>query len=269
MSDSAPNASLAAATLLWRHWQEGAVLEALPLPCRPRTRADGYAWQSQLQAASGRSLVGWKIAATSVAGQRHIAVDGPLAGRLLDGQVTHDGATVGLAGNRMHVAEPEFCFRMGRTLAPRTEPYGIDEVLDAVQDLHPAIEVPDSRYADFTKAGEAQLLADNACAWRFVLGAPASPGWRGIDLARHRVHARVQRADGSTWQREGVGANVLDDPRAALAWLANELSSLDIPLQQGHLVTTGTCMTPLEILAGDDVEIDFGALGRIGVRFSE
>ena len=52
----------------------------------------------------------------------HIAVDGPLAGRLFDGQVLDDGATVDLEGNRMRVAEPEFCFRMGRTLSPRAQP---------------------------------------------------------------------------------------------------------------------------------------------------
>ena len=35
----------------------------------------------------------------------------------------------------------------------------------------PAIEIPDSRFADFVSAGAAQLIADNACAHLFVLGA--------------------------------------------------------------------------------------------------
>ena len=40
----------------------------------------------------------------------------------------------------------------------------MDEVLAAVATLHPAIEVPDSRFDDFTIVGAPQLIADNACA---------------------------------------------------------------------------------------------------------
>ena len=257
-----------AAEEVWRHWREGTVMDALPPACRPASRAAGYAAQAALPAVAGRTVLGWKIAATSRAGQAHIAVDGPLAGRLLAGQVHADGATLSLAGNRMRVAEPEFVFRLGRTLAPRARPYGVDEVLDAVEALHTGLEVPDSRYADFARAGEAQLLADNACAGQFVLGPAARADWRGLDLAAHRARGRVRRADGSSREREGLGANVLDDPRLALAWLANELSSLGLPLDAGQVVTTGTCMPPLEISPGDAVEADFGVLGRVALRFA-
>ena len=103
------------------------------------------------------SLFGWKIAATSEAGQKHINVAGPLAGRIFAERVVPDGGTASMAGNEMRVGEPEFAFRMGRGLPPRATPYSVDEVLRAVDTLHPAIELPDSRFADFVKAGEAQL----------------------------------------------------------------------------------------------------------------
>jgi 2-keto-4-pentenoate hydratase len=60
---------------------------------------------------------------------------------------------------------------------------------------------------------------------------------------------------------------VLGDPRVALAWLANEVSRHGVALAAGQVVTTGTCMAPLEILPGDKVTADFGALGTVGVRF--
>lgn len=265
MSPSDPP-ELAAARLLWRHWQDGSTLAALPPACRPSGRASGYAAQAMLPLASGRALVGWKIAATSAAGQTHIAVDGPLAGRLLEGQVAEDGATLSLHGNRMRVAEPEFAFRFGRDLAPRQAPYAIDEVLDAVASLHPALELPDSRYADFVRAGEAQLLADNACAGQFVLGAASTADWRALDLSTHAVQGRVERDGITVLQREGSGANVLGDPRAALTWLANELSGLGVVLAAGQVVTTGTCMVPLAIAPGDAVAADFGVLGRVAMR---
>ncbi len=53
----------------------------------------------------------------------------------------------------------------------------------------------------------------------------------------------------------------------ALTWLANELRELGIGLRSGQVVTTGTCMTPLELVAGDRVRADFGALGSVEVRF--
>ena len=61
--------------------------------------------------------------------------------------------------------------------------------------LHPAIEIPDSRYDDFTIVGAAQLIADDACAHYFVLG-DAAPD----DVARRRSGgasgARAGGADG-------------------------------------------------------------------------
>lgn len=251
-----------AADLLWRLWRDGTCIAALPAPLRPATRAEGYAIQAQLGRHSARPIAGWKIAATSEAGQRHIAVDGPLAGRLLAERVHPDGATIPLGANRMRVAEPEFAFCFGRDLSPRAAPYSVAEVLDAAAALHTAIELPDSRFQDFTTVGAAQLIADNACAHEFVLGAATDAPWREIDLARHRVVGRVAGQP----PREGGGASVLGDPRVALAWLVNELSGLGLTVAAGQVVTTGTCMTPLPIAAGDTITADFGALGSVGVR---
>ena len=252
-----------AADLLWRHWQDGARLPALPGALRPATRAEGYAIQAVLEERGAARLYGWKIAATSSHGQAHIGVDGPLAGRLLAERVYDDGATLPFGANHMRVAEPEFAFRMARDLAPRETPHDVADVLDAVASLHPAIEVPDSRYDDFATVGAAQLIADNACARDFVLGPAAPEQWRAVDLASHRVVGAVA----GKVTREGSGAQVLGDPRVALTWLANELSKLGITLAAGQVVTTGTCLTPLPVAPGDHVTADFGDLGSVALRF--
>jgi len=257
----------AAARLLWNHWQAGTKIDALPAALQPADRLEGHAVQGLLPEVGGRQVVGWKIAATSTVGQAHIGVGGPLAGRLLSGQVDADGATQSLRGNGMRVAEPEFAFCFGVDLPPRHAAYTADEVLAAVATLHPALEVPDSRFADFVHAGEAQLLADNACAHRFVLGATAPDGWRALDLRTHRVSARVDAHGVCRLTREGDGSAVLGDPRRALTWLVNELSSLGIGVAAGQFVTTGTCMVPLEIGPGDRVVADHGVLGGVSVQF--
>lgn len=253
-----------ASELLIRHWRGGTTLEALPLPLRPKSRAEGYLIQSHLESLSTKPLFGWKIAATSLAGQKHIAVDGPLAGRLRMEMVYPDGATLTLGANRMRVAEAEFAFRMSRDLPPRDEAYSQKEVLDAVAGLHLAIEVPDSRYTDFTLVGAPQLIADNACGHQFVLGPEAPALWRSLDLAAHRVTGRV----GTRLEREGIGANVLGDPRIALVWLANELSQHGATLAKNQIVTTGTCVVPMEIAPGDKVFVDYGPLGQVTMQFA-
>ncbi len=252
----------AASRLLVQHWRDGTKLDALERNLRPQSRADGYAIQAALETQSLGKLFGWKIAATSEAGQKHINVAGPLAGRIMSDTLIADGGTASMKGNEMRVGEPEFAFRMGRDLPPRGTPYSVDDVLAAVDTLHPAIEIPDSRFADFVGAGEAQLIADNACAHQFVLGTPTTANWRAMDLVEERPQITLR---GKNYT--GHGRNVLGDPRAALAWLANELRGLGLALRAGEVVTTGTCHPPLPIQASDYFAADFGVLGKVSVGF--
>src|SRR4249919_1508935 len=115
-----------ASRTLHGHWRAGTKLDGLDPTLRPRDRIEGYAIQAEIARSPMAKLLGWKIAATSEAGQKHINVAGSMA------------------GNEMRVAEPEFAFRMRTDLPPRPSAYTIDEVLAAVDTLHPAIEIPDS-----------------------------------------------------------------------------------------------------------------------------
>lgn len=255
--------ALAAARMLASHWLSGRHLDALPADCRPTTQAEGRAVQALWAGVTGDRIAGWKIAATSEAGQRHIAVGGPLAGPVFARRVQGDGAVLDLMHNGMRVAECEIVFSMGRTLAPRPEPYARAEVLAAVQSLHPGIEAPDSRFAAFEGAGEAQLIADCACCNDMLVGAPVAPDARVDDLPSLAVQARV--SDGR--RAEGVGRNVLGDPVAALVWLVNELACTGRTLHAGQFVTTGACVPPIPVLPGQQVDADFGWVGRITARF--
>ncbi len=258
MTQPRPNA----AAILWHNWQQRRRIDQLPRECRPADRAAGYAAQREIVNCSGQQVAGWKIAATSAAGQKHIGVDGPLAGPLLPSRVLADGAMVPLEGNIMMVGEAEFAFTFGRALPKRTNPYTQDEVLDAVESLHPAIEVPDSRYNDFARVGAPQLIADAACADWFVLGRAASVDWRSRDLIAHRA---VVFLNGEK-VAEGSGANVLGDPRIALTWLVNELRTYGDGVAAGQFVTTGTCVVPVPIRQGDTLRADFGDFGTVGVK---
>jgi 2-keto-4-pentenoate hydratase len=258
-----PAKAAQAAEILWSAWRDGRRLAALPEDCRPRSVDEGYAVQDAMAANHGGEVIGWKIAATSVAGQRHIGVTEPLAGRLFARFRHGDGARLPAGGLHMLVAEAEFCFRMARDLPPRAAAYGTDEVMAAVGALHLAIEIPDSRYEDYATIGAPQLAADDSCACFFVLG-PEAEGWHGVDLAAHPV---VALRNGTVAER-GSGANVLGDPRVALTWLANDRARRGDGLRSGHVVTTGTCVKPVAIAPGEEFVADFGLLGRVHVTFS-
>ena len=252
----------AAAALLHDAWTKRTKLAPLPEAARPRTRPEGYAVQAALARRFGANY-GWKIAGTNEAGRRHINISAPIAGPMPAECVLAPDEPAPLAGTVLRVAEPEFAFRMARDLPPRAAPYTAREAADAAASLHPAIEIPDTRFADVVSAGAAQLIADLACGYQFLLGPAAPPSWRGLDLAAHCVSAAIGDAPPVT----GEGRNVLGDPRTALAWLVNELSSLGLTLRAGEVVTTGVATVPLAVAPGDVLRADFGELGRVELAF--
>lgn len=253
-----------AAAILHDLWLQKNRFVGLPEALKPVDRAEGYAIQAAFSRLNKQAVFGWKIAATSVDGQRHIGVDGPLAGRLFADRILPDGALVSLERNLMQVAEIEFAFRFARSLAPRAEEYTVDEVLAAVGTVHPSIEIPDSRYADFVTAGAPQLIADLACANLFVLG-PAAEQWANFDF----IDAEIPVMQNGAPVNSGYGRNVLGDPRVALTWLVNELSRHGMVCEAGQAVTTGTCRIPVAVKPGDDISADFGVLGRVHCRFGQ
>jgi len=180
---------------------------------------------------------------------------------LLAERAIPDAGFCTLGTNLMKVAEAEFAFRMGDDLPPRRDPYTQAEVLARVAALHPSIELPDSRYEHFERVGALQLIADNACAHYFVLGAAAPDSWRTLDLSQYKVRGLRNGAVAET----GQGANVLGDPRFALTWVANELSRFGYGLKKDQVVMTGTCVKPMAIAVGDRIQADFGELGTVSV----
>jgi len=161
----------------------------------------------------------------------------------------------------MKVAEVEFAFRFAHALPSRSSDYSFDEVMDAVQSLHSSIEIPDSRYNDFTAVGAPSLIADTACASWLMIGEAFDDSWRKLDLSEHEVHAL--KADKII--ASGTGKAALGDPCIALHWLVNEVAHYAEGLKAGDVITTGTCVVPVPIAGGDHMIADYGILGRMGI----
>lgn len=250
-----------AAALLNQNWTAGHKLDSLPPDLRPQSREEGYRIADALAQLRGERVLGWKIAATSKAGQAHINVDGPLAGRLYQSRVLNPGSRISLKSNLMRVAEVEFAFRFAYDLPCTSREYAVSEVMASVGSLHLSIEVPDSRYQDFTKVGAASLIADTACADWLIVGPAIENNWRDLDLAGFAVTA----IKNEKVVANGIGSAALGDPRIALTWLVNELCRYADGIKLGTVVTTGTCVVPVAIEPGDHFVADYGVLGRIDV----
>jgi 2-keto-4-pentenoate hydratase len=238
---------------IWAAWCSGERLAARPAL---DGIAAGMAAQDALRAHAGASY-GWKIAATTAAGQAHVEVDGPLPGPLFTRFRREPGDVLAWDHLHMRVVEAEFAYRLGADV----EPGG--DVLAAVAAVHLAVEVPDSRYERFAGAGAAALLADAACAGRFVLG-PEVPGGRELDLSTAATHLWINGERAAS----GSGGTVMGDPRTALAWLAAELPRHGHRLRAGDVVTTGTTTAPPTVGPGDEVRAVFEGLGEVAVAFA-
>ncbi len=250
--------------LLWEAWQEGTQIAALPGDCRPQTLDDAYAVQAGLAASAGLRLAGYKIGATNAQVQARFGVDAPFSGRLFREYVDESPLRVPAGAVNFHAIEAEFDFVMGHALPPRAAPYTRDEVRAAVRSVHPAIEVPDSRYADWLSMRAEDLIADNAIGCLLCVG-PAAEGGLDHDLAGQQVIVRI---DGEVVS-EGAGSNVLGDPWNVMVWLANQLSARGDTLEAGHVVTTGSAADVVQCRPGDTVTAEFGPIGTAEVHFEK
>ena len=249
-----------AARILWQLWSEGETIDHLPRHCRPQTLDEGWAVQRMLDQYAG-THAGWKIAATSAAGQQHIGAGAPLAGRLYDHCVLPSGARLDADALTMRSVEAEFAFRVGQDIKWTGETPTPEHLLGAITNVIPALEVPDSRFNDFRSVGLPSLLADAMCAAHAVLGQSQIPNQ--LLLADQPVTIRRNGREVSS----GSGALVLGHPLVALGWLVAELGARGEMLREGDLVLTGAATTPFAIAAGDEVTADFAALGTVRASF--
>jgi len=250
-----------AASILYSCWTDGKRLAALPDHLRPRSLDEAYAIQAQLENVSDAPLCGWKVAATSPAGQAHLGLRAPIYGRLFLNRIIPSGRTCQLGPSIMRCAEMEFAFRFGKAFFPGSGGISLEDLMACVDQLCPAIEIPDSRFDDFEHVGSEQLVADNACAHYVVIGEPASFDWRAMDLSACEITGQI----GGRPPLTGYGRNVLGDPRNALLWLANELARSGFGIRAGQTVITGACVPPQPISPGELIVGDFGDFGEVEI----
>jgi 2-keto-4-pentenoate hydratase len=141
--------------------------------------------------------------------------------------------------------------------------YSAETIADYIGGVLPALELVDTRYADWTRVGALQLAADNAIHGAWIHGAVRTD-WRRFSFADQKVFVKVN----GRILREGEGRNVLGDPLNVVAWLANQLPKRGQSLRAGDAVSTGLVTEAYLAKQGDTVEADFGEIGSAVLTLS-
>lgn len=227
------------------------------------TDADGaYAVQALNTAfwlAEGRKIIGRKVGLTAKAVQVQLGVDQPDFGVLFDDMVVPQGGELPAASVIQPKVEAEIAITFKHDL---TDPQTTREMLtEAVDRVWPAIEIVDSRIADW-KITFADTVADNGSSSHFVLGGDGAP-LGDLDLWSCGMVLEVNGEVASL----GAGAACLGHPLIAATWLARTLAERGDPLRAGDIVLTGALGPMVAIQPGDVVKATIGGLGDAQLRF--
>jgi len=247
--------------------------QATRVPCAPVRDLIGtndldaaYAVQQGLVRArlgAGASVVGRKIGATSEAVQQQLGVDQPDFGYLLDDMDVSAADPISMRTLLQPRVEAEVAFRLGRDIDVPEEQITLDLVHEAVDVALPALEIVDSRIADW-QIGFTDTVADCASSGLFVVGTDERPLTEvsPVDVAMSLTINGEERSSGN-------GAACLGDPLEALRWLAVQSARFGDPLRAGQLILSGALGPFVPFAAGDRVEASISGFDTLSVTFEE
>ena len=230
--------------------------------------AAAYAVQQglvQRRLATGATVVGRKIGATSEAVQRQLGVDQPDFGYLLDVMDVSDEHPISMQTLLQPRVEAEVAFVMATDVNPADE---ADITIELVRERRRgrAAGARDRRLAD-RRAG----TSGSPTPWPTT--PPAGSTSSGARASRSTSSSRVTSTMSLTINGEerssGNGAACLGDPLEALRWLAVQCHRFGDPLRAGQVVLSGALGPFVPFAAGDKVEASISGFEPLVAEFKE
>ena len=216
-------------------------------------------------------VVGYKAGLTNPAVQKRFNTDKPVWGKLYEGMVLANGAAVEAAFGARPLFEADMLVRVKS--AHINQAKTPMQVLEAIDQVIPFIELPDLLVQAPPKLNGAGVSAINVGARLGVAGAPlAVPAYRAERYAFLQALAdmQVSLTDGAgTRLGGGKGSDILEHPLNAVVWLAQALAQEGLAMQPGDLISLGSFSPLLPPKAGLSVTAIFEGLpGAEPVRVS-
>lgn len=227
------------------HWRE----------VSPADTPTAYAVQDatlQLVGAAG----GWKVGARAPDAEPGCA---PLPAQ----GIVPSGASLAGPQWRMRGIEVEVAVRLRNDIDCGDRVPSRQELVRAIDTLLPAIEVVESRLADWQGSEPLAQLADLQNHGALVLGAPAAIDPAGLELRDVEAYLAF---DGQP-VASARGANPARDAWRLLGWLARHCALRGRPLRAGQVITTGSCSGMLYAPEGAHVQGHIKGLGLVELHF--
>lgn len=208
----------------------------------------------------GRQLAGRKVGLTSLAMQKQLGVDSPDFGFFFRDMVHQDGAQIQTSSFIQPKVEPEFGFVLNKDL--KGPGITLEQAVAAIGAVHPAMEIIDSRIANWDIA-LVDTVADNASCGAVAVGETA------LDVdPSDLLNVRCSLVIDGKIAGNGTGVDVMGNPVAPLAWLANVLGEEGISLEAGQLILPGSFTKAEPVASGSTAVADFGSLGSLTIHFT-
>lgn len=186
------------------------------------------------EVAAGDRVVGYKLGNIAAAMQSKFGLDQPDYGHLLASTFAYEGGTIARDDFIEPFVELEPAFILGRPLQGPT--VTVADVIAAVEHVVPAIEIIDSRVANWDITLP-DTLADNGSTGAVILGGlPRSVRDLPLQDMRGAIYQHgTEVATGST-------KAILGNPLSAVAHVCNTLAEYGIEFQAGDVILAGSCL---------------------------
>lgn len=156
--------------------------------------------------------------------------------------------------------EAEIAYKFSKDLNKPAGDLTLDEVLEAVESVHPAIEIVDTRFSRWNSQPALAHRADQGNHGALIIGEPI-PQWRSMRPQEQRVMLEI---NGSV-AIDSVDGNTAGNPEALLLWLANIGARSLGGIQAGQYVTTGSCGGMVMVKAPADLKASLFGRGVVRV----
>ncbi len=239
------------AGLLLKAHADGAQFSSSDHPS-PRDVDEVYHVQDLVYArlANGARPVAWKVGGPGDEAEPTIAP-------ILPRRVLTSPARIAAGDFHVIGVEAEIAFRFVRDLQDG------EDIASAIGDAVAAIELCDSRLADWTSAAPLWKLADNQMNWGLVVGA-GTTRWQHVDFKAQRAELWI----GGARRFDVMGAHPYGNPFRLMRWTLSHLAQRAGGVHAGDIVTTGSWGGMHFAAPGDEIIARFPGIGEAAVRIS-
>lgn len=194
------------------------------------------------------SVVGYKAGLTNKKGQQQFAIKHPILGTLMENMFTSTGSTLARTQGVRLMAEADLMVRVSDSAINEATTH--EQVLAALKEVIPVIEVPDLMFEPDVKPNGKSFEAANVGARFFVLGAaiPLNNDRQWIDRLQN---FSVELIDGNGASvATGNGSELLEHPLNVVLWIRDELKRQGKSLVPDTLLSLGslTQLIPIDKL---------------------